>query len=42
MHQQSYAQLVALVRSQLTLNLANLLKQVTAGELPLSKIAPKE
>lgn len=42
MQPHSYAQLMALVRSQLTSNFATLLKQVTVEDLPLSKIAPKE
>jgi len=42
MREQSYAEAMALVRSQLALNLATLLKQVTAGEPALPKVAADE
>lgn len=42
MREKSYAEIMGLVRSQLALNLANLLKQVTAEDLPLRNTADKE
>lgn len=41
-HAKSYAEILALVRSQLAVNLASLLKQVTANELPLDAGAASE